>query len=293
VKKDIWERRFALLGYILLITFSLLCFLPFIFIISGSFSNETEVIKHGFGLIPQGFSLEAYKVAFKNPFDLLNAYGVSVLVVVSGTSCGLFIIAMTGYVLSRKDFKYRNKFSFLIYFTSVFSGGLVPWYIMMVNYLHLKDNILALILPGLLNVFYIIVMKSFMSGIPFEIIESAKMDGANEFSIFIKIIMPISIPSLTTIGVFITLGYWNDFFCAMLFINNQNLLPLQYYLYRLVNTADALTRIAAMTGIAVQQMPTQTLKLAMTVLAVIPIMCVYPFAQKHIVGGVTIGAVKG
>jgi putative aldouronate transport system permease protein len=287
------EKVFKLIGYSFLIIMSLICVFPLIFMISGSFSSEVSVIKYGYGLIPRNFSIEAYKLVFKNPIDLLNAYGISIFVVCAGTSVGLFLTAMTGYVLARKDFKYRNIFSFLIYFTSVFSGGLVPWYIMMVNYLHMKDNILALIVPLLFNVFYIIVMKSFMTGIPFEVIESAKMDGAHEFSIFIKIVLPISKAALTTIGVFIALGYWNDFFCAMLFISNEALVPLQYYLYRLINTVDALDRVAAMTGIAVPEMPKETLKLAMTVLVVFPIMCVYPFAQKHIVGGITLGAVKG
>lgn len=293
MKKTIGEKTFTFLGYIILIFFSLLCVLPLLFILSGSFSSETSVIKYGYGLIPQDFSIDAYKLAFKNPSDIFNAYYISIFVVAVGTTVGLFLTAMTGYVLSRKDFKYRNIFSFLIYFTSVFSGGLVPWYIMMVQYLHMKNSILSLILPLLLNVFYIIVMKSFMTAIPFEIIESAKIDGCNEFSIYIKIVLPVSKAALTTIGVFMALGYWNDFFCAMLFITNENLLPLQYYLYRLVNTAEALNRVAEMTGIAVQDMPKETLKLAMTVLVVFPIMCVYPFAQRNIVGGITLGAVKG
>jgi len=293
LKKTIGEKTFTFLGYIILIFFSLLCVLPLLFILSGSFSSETSVIKYGYGLIPQDFSIDAYKLAFKNPSDIFNAYYISIFVVAVGTTVGLFLTAMTGYVLSRKDFKYRNIFSFLIYFTSVFSGGLVPWYIMMVQYLHMKNSILSLILPLLLNVFYIIVMKSFMTAIPFEIIESAKIDGCNEFSIYIKIVLPVSKAALTTIGVFMALGYWNDFFCAMLFITNENLLPLQYYLYRLVNTAEALNRVAEMTGIAVQDMPKETLKLAMTVLVVFPIMCVYPFAQRNIVGGITLGAVKG
>ncbi|MEK3883039.1 carbohydrate ABC transporter permease [Paenibacillus sp. PL2-23] len=291
VSKD--KLIFHVIGYTFLIVLSILCLLPLLFILGGSFSSEQSVILKGFSLIPEDFSLEAYQLSFKNPKDLLNAYFISTSVVLVGTTVGLMITAMTGYVLSRRDFRYRNQFSFYIYFTSVFSGGLVPWYIMMVSYLDMKNNFLALILPALLNVFYIIVMKSFMAGLPFELIESGKVDGANELRIFFKLILPISKPVLATIGLFIALGYWNDFFAAMLFISDESLMPLQYYLYRLVNSVDTLSRIAAMTGVPIPDMPKETLKLAMTVLVVMPIIFVYPFVQRFIVGGITVGAVKG
>ncbi|MBO2943390.1 carbohydrate ABC transporter permease [Paenibacillus sp. F411] len=293
MSRSLEQKLFHSAGYLFLIALAVLCVLPLLFIFGGSFTSEQSVIRNGFSLIPKEWSLEAYELAFKNPKDLFQAYFISFSVVAVGTAAGLLMTAMTGYVLSRRDFKYRNFFSFFIYFTSVFSGGLVPWYIMMVSYLDMKNNFLALILPLLLNVFYIIVMKSFMSGIPFEIIESGKMDGANELRIFFKIILPVSGPALATIGLFIALQYWNDFFSAMLFITDQSLMPLQYYLYKMVNSMDALSRMASMSGVPIPQMPKETLKLAMTALVVLPIIFVYPFVQRHIIGGVTVGAVKG
>ncbi len=284
---------FNAVGYVYLGLLSLLCILPLLFIVSGSITSEQAVIRHGYGLIPEVFSLDAYKLLFRNPTDLFNAFFISVSTVAVGTSVGLFVTAMTGYVLSRKDFKYRNFFSFLIYFTSVFSGGLVPWYLIMVEYLDFKNHYHALIFPMLLNVFYVIVMKAFMSGIPYEIIESGKIDGANEFSVFVRLVLPAAKPALATIGLFIALGYWNDFFSAMLFVTNQQLIPLQYYLYKLLNAADAMMRVAARSGVAMPDLPKETVKLAMTVIVVVPILFVYPFVQKYIVGGVTLGAVKG
>lgn len=287
------NRTFNIIGYAYLFLLSALCVLPFLFILGGSFSSEQAVVKHGFALVPEHFSLKAYRLAFEHPRDILNTYLISVLVVSIGTSVGLYVTAMTAYVLSRKDFRYRNAFSFYIYFTSVFSGGLVPWYIMMVEYLHMKDNFLALILPLLLNVFYIIVMKAFLSGIPMEILESGKVDGANEFIVFMRLVLPVSRPALATIGLFIALGYWNDFFSAFLFITKESLIPLQYYLYRMINSADAIARVAAITGIPVPNLPTETLKLAVTVLVVLPVVFVYPFVERYISGGITVGAVKG
>lgn len=287
------EKIFRRVAVFILTIIAIICILPLLLIIAGSFSSESSVIKEGFTFYPREFSVEAFKVIFSNPKDLLNAYFISILRVVIGTTVSLFLTAMTGYVLSRRDFKYRRVFSFLIYFTSIFSGGLVPWYLMIVNTLHLSNTFIVLILPMLLNVFNIIITKSFMSSIPFEVIEACKIDGAGEFRTFVKVIMPMAKPALTTVGVFISLAYWNDFFQAMLFITDEKLYPLQYYLYRVVNTADALNRVAAMTGMAVPDMPTQTLKLAMTVLVVIPVLFIYPLAQKHIVEGISVGAVKG
>ncbi len=287
------EKMFRILGAIFLVLIAIMAIIPLYLILIGSFSSERSVIVDGFQFIPSSFSLEAYNLAFKNPEDLLSAYFISVARVVIGTSTGLFITAMTGYVLSRKDFKYRNKFSFGIYFTSVFSGGLVPWYLMISTTLDLRDNFLVLILPMMLNVFNIIIAKTFMGQIPFEVIEACKIDGASEFYTFLKVVMPMAKSGLTTIGVFITLAYWNDFFQAMLFVTEESLFPLQYYLYRMVNTAEALSRVAELTGMALPDMPKETLKLAMTVLTVLPIMCVYPFFQKYIVGGIAVGSVKG
>lgn len=267
-------------------------------VIIGSFTDEKEIIANGFSFFPKELSLEAYKTALKEPMAILRAYGVTASLTVIGTAIGLFIVAMTAYVLQRKDFKWRNKVSFFFYFTTLFSGGLVPWYILMVKYLGLKDSYLSLLLPPLLSVFNIIIMKSYMSGIPQALTESAKIDGAGDFTIFIKIILPLVKPALATIGMFIALGYWNDWYNSMLFINNENLYSLQYYLYKIVNNIEAYKTILAQAGGGTSlgsaiSMPSESLKMALTIIVTGPIILVYPFIQKYFVSGVTIGAVKG
>ena len=294
--KDI--KAFNILSYTLIALVALICLIPFLMVIIGSFTSEKEIIANGFSFFPKELSLEAYKTALKEPMAILRAYGVTASLTVIGTAMGLFIVAMTAYVLQRKDFKWRNKVSFFFYFTTLFSGGLVPWYILMVKYLGLKDSYLSLLIPPLLSVFNIIIMKSYMSGIPQALTESAKIDGAGDFTIFIKVILPLVKPALATIGMFIALGYWNDWYNSMLFINNENLYSLQYYLYKIVNNIEAYKTILAQAGGGASlgsaiSMPSESLKMALTFIVTGPIILVYPFIQKYFVSGVTIGAVKG
>ena len=294
--KDI--KVFNILSYTLIALVAIICLIPFLMVVVGSFTAEKEIIANGFSFFPKELSLEAYKTALKEPMAILRAYGVTASLTVIGTAIGLFIVAMTAYVLQRKDFKWRNKVSFFFYFTTLFSGGLVPWYILMVKYLGLKDSYLSLLLPPLLSVFNIIIMKSYMSGIPQALTESAKIDGAGEFTIFMKVILPLVKPALATIGMFIALGYWNDWYNSMLFINNENLYSLQYYLYKIVNNIEAYKTILAQAGGGTSlgstiNMPSESLKMALTIIVTGPIILVYPFIQKYFVSGVTIGAVKG
>ena len=294
--KDI--KVFNILSYTLIALVAIICLIPFLMVVVGSFTAEKEIIANGFSFFPKELSLEAYKTALKEPMAILRAYGVTASLTVIGTAIGLFIVAMTAYVLQRKDFKWRNKVSFFFYFTTLFSGGLVPWYILMVKYLGLKDRYLSLLLPPLLSVFNIIIMKSYMSGIPQALTESAKIDGAGDFTIFMKVILPLVKPALATIGMFIALGYWNDWYNSMLFINNENLYSLQYYLYKIVNNIEAYKTILAQAGGGTSlgstiNMPSESLKMALTIIVTGPIILVYPFIQKYFVSGVTIGAVKG
>ena len=294
--KDI--KVFNILSYTLIALVAIICLIPFLMVVVGSFTAEKEIIANGFSFFPKELSLEAYKTALKEPMAILRAYGVTASLTVIGTAIGLFIVAMTAYVLQRKDFKWRNKVSFFFYFTTLFSGGLVPWYILMVKCLGLKDSYLSLLLPPLLSVFNIIIMKSYMSGIPQALTESAKIDGAGDFTIFMKVILPLVKPALATIGMFIALGYWNDWYNSMLFINNENLYSLQYYLYKIVNNIEAYKTILAQAGGGTSlgstiNMPSESLKMALTIIVTGPIILVYPFIQKYFVSGVTIGAVKG
>lgn len=293
IRADGSQKAFNVISYVFVTLVALACLLPFIFMISGSFSEESLIRLHGYSILPRGFTLEAYKTIFKFPGKILKAYGVSIFITVVGTGLGMAILTMAAYVLSRKDFKYRNGFSFYFYFTTLFNGGMISTYIFYIQYLHLKDSIWALILPGILSVFNLLIMRSFISSIPVSLIESAKLDGAGEFTVFVKIILPLCKSGLATIGLFMALHYWNDWYNAMLYINSADKYPLQYMLYDLLNQAQSLARIAAQSGIQVENLPTNTMKLAMAVVATGPILLVYPFVQKYFVKGITVGSVKG
>ena len=284
---------FKAIGYPLLCLFALICIIPFFLIISSSFTSESYIIKNGYVLWPQEFSLTAYELIFKNPAKILRAYGVTAFVTITGTALSVFINAMTGYVLQRKDFKWRNIFSFYFFFTTLFSGGLVPWYILCVKTLHLKNTIWVLIIPTMVSVWNIILVKGFMGGIPGEITESAKIDGAGDFRIFVKLILPLSKPVIATIGLFTALAYWNDWYMCMLFIDKKELFDLQYLLYQLMGSIKALREIASQTTVSVSSMPIESTKMALTIVATGPIILVYPFVQKYFVKGLTLGSVKG
>lgn len=293
-RKSIDRLLLQMIGYVALTLLAVFCLFPFILVISSSLTEESKIIEDGFQIIPTAFSLEAYGILFEYPQEMLKAYGVTITVTLLGTLFGLFLTSMTAYVLARKDFKWRSHFSFFFFFTTLFSGGLVPWYLLIVNYLDLKDTLIVLILPMLMNVFYIIVMKSFMSSIPEAIIESAKIDGAGDFQIYMRFVIPLSKPALATIGLFIALGYWNDWYNALLFISDADLMPLQYYLYRLLGNMDGMRKAMMAAGAVVSSdIPTESLKMAMTIVATGPIMIAYPFIQRYFVQGLTIGAVKG
>lgn len=287
------RKVFNVLSYLMLGIFTVFCTLPFILIISGSFSTQESILKDGYQLWPKEFTLEAYRILFKSPQALLNAYGVTIGVTTIGTFLSLFLMSMAAYVLSCKDFKYRNKVSFFYYFTSVFGGGLVPWFILCIKYLHFKNNFIALILPTVVNVTYLLILKSYMNSIPDSLHESAKLDGAGDFTIYFKVVLPLCKAGLATVGLFTALNYWNDWYNAMLFMDNDRMYPLQYFLNNILNKASALQAAAARSGIPASSLPSEPMKLAMTVVATGPIIMLYPFLQKYFVKGVTIGAVKG
>ncbi|MDR1419343.1 MAG: carbohydrate ABC transporter permease [Treponema sp.] len=280
-------------GVFIITIIALACLFPFVLLISGSFSSEHAIRFYGYSVLPREFTTEAYSMVFKNPVRIVRAYGVSVFITAAGTFGGLFLVTMTAYVISRKSFRYRNMFSFFFYLTTLFNGGMVCTYIFYIRYLHLKDSFLALILPGMFNVFYLLIMRSFVSAIPHALIESAKIDGAGEFPIFIRIILPLLPSGLATIGLFMALGYWNDWYNAMLYINSQDKYPLQYMLYDILMRVQAMSQIASQVGIRVENVPTNALKLAMAVVATGPVVLLYPFIQKYFIKGVTIGSVKG
>lgn len=251
------------------------------------------VLTDGYRLLPKIFSLEAYQFLFKAPEDMLHAYGVTIFVTAVGTFSSMIVTSMAAYALSSRDFIYRNTVSFFFYFTTVFGGGLVPWYIFNMKYLHFKNNYISLILPTLVNVTYLLILKSYMANIPEAVFESARLGGANDWTIYRRIALPLSKAGLATVGLFIALNYWNDWYAAMLYIDDDRMYPLQYYLNDILNKSQGMMNAAARAGIPSAQVPSEPVKLAMTVVATGPIVLLYPFLQKYFVKGVTIGAVKG
>lgn len=274
---------------------SICCIVPIIYILSASFTDEIALANNGYQLFPSEFSLEAFSFVLKSPKQILNAYGVSIFVTVAGGGVSLLLTAMLGYVMSRKDFKGSRLISFLVVFTLLFNAGMVPAYITISRYYHLKDTIFALILPYIIVPWHVMLMRGFLNDTPMSLIEAAKLDGANEIGIFFKIIMPISKPALATVGLFGAFMYWNDWWMAMLYIDDQKLVSLQYYLYRIMSNIQFLTTSmqAGNMGIDVSKLPNETARMALCVLAVAPMLFVFPFFQKHFVKGLTAGAVKG
>ncbi|MFD2613494.1 carbohydrate ABC transporter permease [Paenibacillus gansuensis] len=281
-------------GYVFISLFSLCCLLPFLLVVGTSFTAEGSIHKHGFNFWPREFSTFAYKIVFENPDLILGSYAVTILITAAGTAIGLFLVAMTGYALQRPDFEYRNGISFFIYFTTLFSGGLVPFYLLMTQYLHLKDSYLAVLLPGLLSPFLIIMMKSFVRSIPHAITESAKIDGAGDFTIFLRLVLPMTTPALATIGLFIALGYWNEWYNSMLFLSpDMKYRPLQLFLYNVVTSADFIRNSSAASNVPLRDMPLESMKMATAVVATGPVILFYPFVQRYFIKGITVGAVKG
>ena len=284
---------FKAVGYPLIFLFAAVCLIPFLVVIGSSFTSESYIIRNGYSILPKEWSMESYATIFRSPMAIIRAYGVTIFVTTTGTILSVFLNTMAGYVLQRKDFEWRNKLSFYYFFTTLFSGGLMPWYIMCVKYLHLKDSIWAMILPGIVSVWNILLVKGFMAGIPVEMTESAKIDGAGDFTIFLKLIWPLSKPVIATIGLFTALTYWNDWYNSMLFINSDHLYSLQYQLYKLLNDAKVLRQLASEAGIVVDTVPIESMKMALTVVVTGPIVLLYPFVQRYFIKGLTLGAVKG
>lgn len=295
IQTDKYTRMLHWIAYVVIIGLSLACLLPFLLIISASLTSNESIIRDGYHLIPAQLSLEGYKTVFIFPDEVLRAYAVTISTTAIGTVLGLFCMTMTGYVLARKDFKYRNTFSFYIYFTTLFGGGLVPWYIMITKYLGLLDSFAVLVLPGLMTPFLIILMKNFIkSAVPEELFDSGKIDGAGDFRIYWQIVLKLSMPGIATVGLFLALYYWNDWFTSSLFINDTHKYQLQFYLYNVINSAQFIAQMGAGTGVSLAtEVPTESTKMAMAIVVTGPILFLYPFVQRYFVKGLTIGAVKG
>ncbi|TCL57239.1 putative aldouronate transport system permease protein [Kineothrix alysoides] len=294
IKKNTSTMIFNIITYVMLTFGAIVCVFPFIIIVSGSLTNNTTILTQGYSVLPRDITLSAYRTIFNAPKDILQAYKMTFYYTIVGTAIGLMMITLTGYVISRREFKYRNTVSFLIYFTSIFGGGMIPWYLMYANVLNMKGSTFAIWFPALMSPFLIILMRTFIVGsVPEAITESAKIDGAGHLTIFFKIVMPVLKPGLATVGLFLALGYWNDWYRSSMFSTSSKTWELQFYLYDLLNATTALKQMAQSTSISTAELPTQSVKLAMAVVATGPVILFYPFVQKFFVSGITVGAVKG
>ncbi len=280
--------------------FVLICFLclyPLALVLGISFSDELEIAKTGFSAIPAKFSTKAYEFLFTSADTVIRAYALTIFVTVVGTAVSTLIIAMFAYPLSRKDFRQRKFFNGTIILTMLFSGGLIPWFMVCVNVLHINDTIFALILPYLMSPWYVVIMRTFFkSSIPDSIIESAKMDGAGELRIFFSIVIHLAAPGMATIALFTTITYWNDYWINMTLVNDPNLYNLQFLMMRVQMNIQYLSANAANLGAAsaeiVRNLPSRSAQMAMTIITIGPIVLAYPFFQRFFVKGITIGSLK-
>ena len=289
------ERRMARLAHVVLIVFSLMAVLPFILLISASLTEENAALKYGFGFLPKVFSLAAYKYISYQSKMIIRAYGITIFTTVIGTSVGLTMTSMLGYGLS-KDIPGRRILNFFVVFTMLFNGGLVPTYLVYTKYLHLGNTIWALIIPSLLmNAFHVMLVRNYFStSIPESLIESAKLDGASEMMIFRAIVLPLSKPIMATIGLMLALSYWNNWTNGLYYLDDTSLYSIQNVLNAINNNIIAINSVSNM-GLAINksEVPALTARMAIAVIGIVPMLCIYPFFQKYFVKGITIGAVKG
>lgn len=290
------DRGFRAAGHIVLTLFSVICVIPFILLVSASLTDSNALLKLGYTIIPSKFSLNAYSYIFQHASDIFRSFGISVLITFVGIVLSVTITALVAYPLSRKDLPLKKIFSFLVILTLLFNGGLVPTYLVYTQLLHIKNTLFALLIPSLLtNGFIIILARTyFITSIPVDVLESSMIDGASEFTIFRKIVLPMSLPILATIGLMQGLNYWNDWNNGLLYLTNSKLFSMQNLLNKIMTDIQFLATSTFAGQIQTgAQLPTESIRMAIASIAVIPILCAYPFFQKYFVKGITLGAVKG
>ena len=292
------STRANILLNIMFLILALICVIPAVLVVSISFSAEQSITDYGYRLIPKIISLDGYGYLLKQGALIIRALGVSLFVTIVGTALGTLLTTLMGYVLSRPDYKLNGFLTMLVFIPMVFNGGLVSTYFIVSQFLHLKNTLWALILPLSVSSFNVVICRTFFNTtIPEELIESAKMDGATQFKIFFQIVLPISLPVIATIGLFLCFAYWNDWYQSMLYIDNQRLYSLQALLNAIMTNINMLAQNAATMGASmadmVANMPKEAARMAIVVIIVLPIACAYPFFQKYFISGLTVGAVKG
>ncbi|MBT2725817.1 carbohydrate ABC transporter permease [Neobacillus sp. BF23-41] len=291
------DRITQWVSHIFLIILAAGSIIPFIILLSSSLNSEAAIMKEGYSFIPKEISFDAYNYLLNNSSSILRAYGITIIVTVFGTFVSLAMTSFLAYALSRRDLPYKNVFAFLVFFTLLFNGGLVPTYLVYTQVFDIKNTIWALIVPGLLmNGFNVLLMRTFfMTSIPEPVIESARMDGAGEFRTFFSIILPLSLPILATIGLLQTIIYWNDWFNGLIYITEPSLFSIQNILNRMLSDIQFLasSNLGTNASQAASQVPTTGVRMAIAVIGVLPILIAYPFFQKYLVKGIALGSVKG
>lgn len=285
-----------LLINVFLIILCLVVIVPMVLVVSISFSNETDIANYGYSIIPKNFDLTAYKFVFENPDTIVQAYKVTIAYSLLGMALSVILMAMLAYMLSVRELKGRSALSFILYFTMLFNGGMVPTYLLYTQWLHLGDSFWIYIVTGLISPWYVFMMRTSMQGIPKEISESALMDGASEYRIFVQMILPLSKPVLATVALFMFLGKWNDWNTSMLYINKPELMSLQYQLQRILQNITAMQQVeqsGANITLNLSEIPTESARMAMAVVVAGPALVIFPFFQKYFTKGLTVGSVKG
>ena len=295
IKDEVAFHRFSM---VLMVLLAIYCIIPFFLMLSVSFSSEASLSKYGYSFLPKEFTGAAYDFLWVKRYTIGRCYALTILVTVVGTLGNLVLTSLCAYPLSRKDFKSRNFFAFFAFFTVMFNGGLTATYIVWTQFFHIKDTIWAYILPGsLLSAMNILMVRNYFSAnIPYEIVEAARLDGANDMRIYTRIMVPLSKPVMTTVGLFAAIGYWNNWTNGMYYISDTKLYTIQVYLKKLMDSIAFLKSSSAAAegaALAYKSLPTESARMAIAIIAILPILLVYPFIQKELVKGMVVGGVKG
>lgn len=290
------EKRFGVIATVILGVLTVVTLLPVLLIVIASFTDEQALLANGYSFLPKALSLDAYYYMVKQGTMILSAYGITISVAAGGTLFSVIITTMLAYPMSRKNFKYKNALSFFVFFTMLFNGGIVSSYMMWSNIFHIKNTLWALMIPNYMvtafNVF--LVRNYYANNIPDALVESAQIDGASEIKTFIRIILPLSVPSVATISLFTALCYWNDWVNGLYYISDSKFFGIQNLLIKIMNNVQFLkSSSASMMGVGNVALPGTAVRMAMAVVGILPIVVVYPFIQKYFIKGVVVGAVKG
>lgn len=280
---------------VLLIIASLLCVIPFLIVVSASLSNEGQIALHGYSLLPRGLTLNAYKIIFSNGEIIIRAYLVTIVTTALGSVLSILIQSLAAYPLSRTDYKWRNAINLFIYFPMIFSGGAVSSYLWITQGLHLRNNPLVLILPNLMSASNVFLLRTYMSKIPHEMIESARIDGAGELRIFSQFIVPLTKVGIVTVLVMTILGFWNQWYAPMMYMNDDKYITIQYYMMRVLENVEAMLDNQNTMGgmVNMEEIPSESTRMSLCVLAAGPMVFVFSFFQKYFAGGIALGSVKG